>query len=142
MHQPDYTKAGIASFQNDSVAGAVELFAGDTPAPVTDFALPGATLATAGIPAWTPIFVDAVTRAVTLAVTGSANPADDVKPNAITVAPVPAGSPATTSVPVYKAGSFNINALKWPESFATEGSKLAAFDLAACQIYVKKPFYA
>lgn len=142
MHQPDYTQAGIASFQTDSVAGAVELFAGDTPAPVTDHALPGATLATAGIPAWTPVHVDPATRAITLAVTGSVDPEDDVKPNAITVAPVAAGSPATTSVPVYKAGMFNINALKWPESFATEGSKLAAFDLAACQIYVKKPFYA
>jgi len=142
MHKPDYSKVGIASFQTDSVVGADELFAGDTPAPVTDYALPGAALATAGIPAWTPVHVDPATRAITLAVTGSAEPEDDVKPNAVTVAPVPAGSPATTSVPIYKAGMFNINALKWPESFATEGSKFAAFDLAACQIYVKKPFYA
>lgn len=135
MHQPDYTNVGIAGFQNDSVAGSVELFAGDTPAPVTDYALPGATLATAGIPAWTPVSVDPSTRAITLA-------DGTTKPNAITVAPVPAGSPATTSVPVYKAGAFNLGALKWPAAFDTEGKKLAAFDLAACQIYVKKPYYA
>ncbi|MCQ4311699.1 hypothetical protein NAV33_07295 [Pseudomonas stutzeri] len=137
MYTPDYTNAGIAGFQNDSVAGAVELFAGDTPAPVTVSAKVPADLATAGIPAWTPVSVDFETDTIAL-VDGTTV----TKANAITVAPVAAGSPATTSVPVYKAGMFNINAPKWPATFATEAAKLAAFDLAACQIYVKKPYYA
>lgn len=136
MYTPDYTQAGIASFNTDVVTGSMELFAGDTPQPVTDSALPGATLATAGIPAWTPVRVDAGTRAITPAVSGT------TQPNAITVAPVAAGSPDSTSVPIYKAGSFNLNALKWPASFDTEAKQLAAFDMASCQIYVKKPYYA
>lgn len=128
-----YSEYGVAGIQTDSFT-QIELFAGDTPQPVTDYALPGSTLATAGIAAWTPVFVDPATRAVTLAVHGT------TAPNAITVCAVEAGSAATTSVPVYKAGMFNINALAWPASYDTDAKKYAAFATGGGnQIYLKAP---
>lgn len=135
--QPDYTNAGVASFQSDVVTGAIELFAGDTPAPVTVSAKVPTALAATGIPAWTPVAVDSETGAIAL-VDGTTV----TKANAITVAPVAAGVPANSDAPVYKAGTINLNALKWPASLDTEVKRFAAFDLAKCQIYVKKPYYA
>ena len=135
-----YDDIGLASLQTDEFT-QIELFAGDTPAVVTDHGVLGAALAVTGIPAWTPVHVDAATRAITLAVTGSANSEDDVQANAVTVAPVVPGSPATASVPVYKAGMFNVEALRFGESFDTDAKKFSAFNLAECQIYVKAPFY-
>lgn len=129
-----YDDIGLAGVQTDTFT-QIELFAGDTPPVVTDYGILGATLATPGIPAWTPVIVNAATRAITLPVQGTS------KANAITVAPVAAGSPATCSVPVYKAGMFNINAVKFGADFDTEAKQLAAFDMSECQIYVKKPFY-
>lgn len=129
-----YDDIGLASVQTDEFT-QVELFSGDTPAVVTDYGILGATLATPGIPAWTPVIVNAATRAITLPVEGT------TKPNAITVAPIAAGSPATSSVPVYKAGSFNVNAVKFGADFDTDAKKFSAFNMAECQIYVKAPFY-
>lgn len=129
-----YDDIGLAGLQTDTFT-QIELFAGDTPPVVTDYGILGATLATPGIPAWTPVIVDAATKAITLPVSGTS------QANAITVAPIAAGSPATCNVPVYKAGMFNMNAVKFAASFDTEAKKRAGFDLSECQIYVKVPFY-
>ena len=134
--QPDYSNAGVAGIQNEDVNGAVELFAGDTPAPVSISAAVPSAVATAGLAAFTPVVVDNETGTLAL-VDGTT----ETKANAVTIVPVAAGS-AVGSVPVYKAGCFNINALQWPATFDTEAKKLAAFNLGECQIYVKKPYYA
>lgn len=129
-----YTEYGVAEINTDSFS-QVELFAGDTPAVVTDYGIIGGTLNAAGIPAWTPIFVDPGTRAISLAVAGTQ------APNAITVANTPAGAASTSSVPVYKAGMFNVRALNWPASYDTEPEKFGAFSVASNnQIYVKLPY--
>jgi hypothetical protein len=127
---------GQASFNSDTVSMVPELFAGDSPDVVTVSGSYNGTLATAGIPIWTPVDLDFETGAISL-VDGTTI----TKANAITVGEVPAGSVAGR-MPLYKAGAFNINALNWPASLATEAARLAGFDLAACQIYVKKPYYA
>lgn len=136
-HQADITGLGIASHQSDDVLGTVELFAGDTPAPVTISANVPTSLAATGIPALTPVQVNHENGDIAL-VDGTTI----TKANAVTVAAVAAGAPANSKVPVYKAACFNLNALKWPASMDTEAKKLAGFDLASSQIYVKKPFYA
>lgn len=129
-----YTEYGLAELNTDSFS-QVELFAGDTPQVVTDYGIIGGSLNAAGIPAWTPVFVDPVTRAITLAVHGT------TAPNAITVAATPAGVAATSSVPVYKAGCFNIRALNWPASYDLDTERFSAFAAAAgTQIFVKLPF--
>lgn len=130
----NYDDIGLASIQTDEFT-QVELFAGDTPAPVTDYGILGDTLAVDGLAAWTPVIVDAATRAITLPEAGVS------QANALTVAPIQAGSPATSSVPVYKAGMFNVEALRFGVSFDTDAKKFSAFNLAECQIYVKAPFY-
>lgn len=141
-----YSQAGVAELNTDSFT-QVELMAGDTPPIVTDYGLLGTTLDDDGIPAWTPVFVDPATRAITLAVIDSVTPANSVFPNAITIVAIAPGTASTSKVPVYKAGMFNMNALNWPASFDTDAERASAFakgaDAAggANQIYVKKPVY-
>lgn len=144
---PTQPAPGLAEFQSDTIGGLVELFAGDTPAPVTISATYGADLAAAGIPAYTPVRVDFESGEIALA--AAEVPADGetpavpaVVPNAITVGVLRAGGSAEGRMAVYKAGCFNINALNWPDHLADEEDRLAAFDLASCQIYVKKPYYS
>jgi hypothetical protein len=140
MTEINSTGLGLASLQTESFTQP-ELFAGDTPAVVTDYGILGETLDDAGIPAWTPVFVDPSDRSITLAVAGSVDPEDDVAPNAVTTVDIAAGSASTSSVPVYKAGMFNVDALNWPASFSTDALKFTAFNMAQCQIYVKRPEY-
>lgn len=128
------TGIGVASVQTDTF-DTIEVLSGDTPQIVTDYGILAAPEAAAGIPAWTPVFVDAGTKAVSLAVSGT------TEPNAITVEAIPAGSSTGVTVPVYKAGSFNFNAINWPASYSTDALKFAAFSTTDCEIYVKKPFY-
>lgn len=130
-----YADYGVASLETDTFT-QVELFAGDTPPVVTDYGIAG-SLGAAGIPAWTPVYVDPETRAVSLAVNAEE---DGVEPNAITVTTIKPGTAATSSVPVYKAGMFNIRALNWPASFDTDAKKFSAFAGSDAQIYVKEPY--
>ena len=129
-----YSEAGLAGINTDTFT-QVELLAGDTPPVVTDYGILGATLnGSGGVVAYTPVYVDPATRAITVALYGTQ------APNAIVVTNVPAGSGATASVPVYKAGMFNINALNWPASYDTDAKKLAAFVTGGGnQIYLKAP---
>lgn len=130
MPQINKYDLGIAKISTDSFT-QVELFAGDTPPVVTDYGIVG-SLGTAGIAAWTPVFVDPATRAVTIAQHGTQ------APNAITTVDVAAGTSANGTVTVYKAGMFNIDALKWPASYDTTAKKLAAFTTGGNnQIYLK-----
>jgi len=125
---------GVAGLNTDTFT-QVELFAGDTPAVVTDYGIIGGSLNAAGIPAWTPVFVDPGTRAISLAVHGT------TAPNAITVSDTPAGVASTSSVQVYKAGTFNIRALNWPASYNLDTERFAAFAASGgTQIFVKLPY--
>ena len=135
MSNIDYSQIGIAGLTSDAFT-QVELLAGDTPAIVTDYGILGADLAVTGIAAWTPVIVDPATRAITLPVAGVS------KANALTVAGLPAGAAATANVPVYKAGTFNVEAIRFGADFDTDAEKFSAFNLAQCQIYVKAPYYA
>lgn len=135
---PVTANPGLAEFQSDTIGGGVELLAGDTPAIVTFSASYTAAQAAAGIPMNTPVDVDYETGVITYPL------AEGAKPNAITLGTLRAGTGggAAGRMAVYKAGCFNINALNWPASLATEAARLAAFDLASSQIYVKKPYYS
>ena len=145
--QGDY---GIASVQTDAYQDN-ELFAGDTPAVVTQSFKVGADLAAdlaGGIfPAWTPVYDDASGNVAKASmIDGDARPA-----NGITVFPVE--TVEGNAVSVYKAGTFNLEALTWdsvdgttPYSEWTDEIKAAyvasAFTAANDhQLYLKLPFY-
>ena len=129
---------GLAEFQTGDIGAEVELFVGDTPAPVTFSAKYSADLAASGIPAHTPVSVNFETDEIVL-VDGVAVEVA----NAITVGVLKSvEGGAAGRMAVYKAGAFNINALNWPASMDDDEKKLAGFDLAACQIFVKKPYYS
>lgn len=140
MSNIDYKNIGLAELNQDGFT-VVELFAGDSPAVVTDHGVISAAQSATGIPAWTPVHVDPATREVTVAVYDDTVPANTVLANAITVADVVPGAAEGSACPVYKAGMFNINALNFDASFETEALKASAFNTAQCQIYVKAPFY-
>lgn len=125
---------GQAGFWSDDVGALVELWAGDTPAPVTISVTYDTAQGVAGIPANTPVRVANEGAALVLIV-------DALRPSAVTSHAVLPGSPPG-NVGVYKSGMFNINALNWPATLTTEAARLGAFDLSACQIYVKKPYYS
>lgn len=133
MAQIPYSDYGIAGSQSDDFSQK-EILAGDTPPAVTDHGIIGSTLGTSGLAAFTPVIVNASTRAISLPVQGTS------KPNALTIHSVPAGTSASSTVQVWKAGMFNLDAINWGADFDTEAERISAFDLAACQIYVKKPF--
>ncbi len=141
---------GIASVQTDAYKDK-ELFAGDTPAVVTQAAKVGADLAAdlAGgvFPAWTPVYVDGMGNVAKASmIDADARPA-----NAITVYPVEGVEGNALSV--YKAGTFNLEALTWdsvdgttPYSEWTDEIKesyvASAFTAVSNhQIYLKQPFY-
>lgn len=138
MPNIDYANIGLAGSQSDTFT-TVELFFGDTPLPVTEDAIVPSALATAGIPAWTPVYLDPETRELALA-DPDGTPA--VLPNAITVVEVAAASPANTGLSVYTAGHFNINALNWSADYATEADKRGAFAASPySQIRIGVPAY-
>ncbi len=128
-----HADAGIADSQYDDFA-IKEILAGDTPPAVTDSAIIGSTLAASGLAAWTPVIVNWATGAVTLPVQGTS------KPNALTIHSIAAGASASSTVQVWRAGMFNMDAINWGADFDLESERKSAFDLAACQIYVKKPY--
>lgn len=135
---PAVPTPGLAAYESDTIGGLVELFFGDTPPPVTFSGKYSAALAQAGIPANSPVSVDYETGDIALV-----DGLTVTKANAITVGllkPVVGGVAGTMAV--YKAGNFNINALNWPASLETETKRLSGFDMAACQIFVQKPYYS
>lgn len=133
--QIPYDNAGVASVQTDSVTPNPELMAGDTPAVVTDIAVIPSAIATAGLAARTPVYVNPSSKVMELAVHGTR------APNAITIVDIPAGAAANSNTPVYKAGTFNIRALNWPASYDLDSERYGAFaSEPGCQIYVKKPY--
>lgn len=140
MPSIDYQNIGLAGVQTDAFT-QIELFFGDTPAVVTEDAIVPAAIATAGLAAWTPVFVDPATRVISLADNNAGG--TGVNANAITVVGVDAGSPADIGLSVYSAGHFNMNALNWPAEYATEADKRGAFAAAGNnQIRVSVPFYS
>lgn len=138
MPEIKYSDAGLAGIQTDSFS-QVEILAGDTPAQVSDYGILQAGQVAAGIPAYTPVFVDPETKAVSIA-TWAAD-ATGIEANALTLCTIEAGTPAGSSVPVWTAGCYNIRAINWHASYATDGAKYGAFARTmANQIVIKKQF--
>lgn len=136
MWNPNTPDHGLASFETDTVGALKELLGGDTPAIVSIAGTYTSAQATAGIPANTPVRVEYDGGPITL-ITG------ELKPNAITVGTLRAGGLVAGSMGVYKAACLNLKGpINWPATLDTDVKRLQAFDLASCQIYVKKPVYA
>lgn len=116
--------AGIpAQWSDNIVADDIALVTGDTPSIVTEDLV---FAPNSDIPALTPVGFNSDGN-LTTAVTGSADPEDDIKPVGITVVAVKTGPTPARGAPIYRAGVFNPLALNWPTSFGTETSKLTAF---------------
>lgn len=64
---------------------------------------------------------------VAMAVTGSVDPADDIKPIGVVAHAAALGATGTGSCAVFYSGHFNMDALVWHASFDTDAKKKAAF---------------
>ncbi|MDX0622911.1 hypothetical protein GOD54_23715 [Sinorhizobium medicae] len=134
---PTYPDVGLADFQSDTIGGLAELFAGDTPQPVSVAGTYTAAQAATGIPKFTPVRVEYDGGPITL-VDGTTV----TKANAITTGTLKAGGTVAGSMGVYKAGCLNLKGpINWPASMDTDVKRLQAFDLATSQIFVKRPYY-
>lgn len=134
---PRYPDVGLADYQTDTVGGLAELFAGDTPAPVSIAGTYTAAQAAAGIPKFTPVRVEYDGGPITV-VDGTG----DVKANALTTGTLKPGGLKAGSMGVYKAGCLNLKGpINWPAAWDTDAERLQAFDLASSQLYVKRPYY-
>lgn len=131
---PDH---GLASFDIDSATALLELWAGDTPQPVSISGTYTSGQAATGIPAFTPVRVEYDGGPITL-VDGTTV----TKANAITLGTLRPGGTTAGAMGVYKAGCLNLKGpINWPASMDTDVKRLQAFELATCQLYVKAPVY-
>lgn len=132
-----YPDHGLADYQTDSAGALLELFAGDTPAPVTFAGTYTAAQAATGIPKFTPVRVEYDGGPITL-VDGTTV----TKANALTLGTLKPGGAVAGSMGVFKAGSLNLKGpINWPASMDTDVKRLQAFELATSQLYVKVPVY-
>ena len=133
---PVIPSPGLAEYESDSIGAVVELFAGDTPAPVTTTVAYTAEQAAAGIPAYTPITISPADGSFTVSTSADAN--------AITVGVLRAGAGGGVAgrMAVYREGCFNIDAINWPSELATESDRINAFAVGGAPIYIKKPYYS
>lgn len=113
----------------------LELFAGDTPLPVTTSEVVDATLLAAGVPA-NSVMGRSATGTLVYA-TWDAVAANAVKPIGITVAAVLPGA-ASGAVPCYRAGNFNPAALNWHSTFDTDAKKRLAFEGTGVDVVITK----
>lgn len=136
-NNPTYPDVGLVDFQSDTFGSLAELFAGDTPHPVSIAGTYTQAQATAGIPKFTPVRVEYDGGPITL-VDGTTV----TKANALTTGTLKAGSTGAGSMGVYKAGTLNLKGpINWPASMDTDVKRLQAFELATSQIFVKRPYY-
>jgi hypothetical protein len=139
MPKITYDTLGQASVQQDSFSQG-EIIAGDVPAIGSDYGLLQAAQVAGGIPAYTPVRVDPLTRALTLA---SATPGSLVQANALTSCAIEAGTVAGSSVPVWTSGCFNVLEVAFPASYNTDGLKFSCYTLSPdSNITLKKPYNA
>lgn len=133
-----HTDAGMAGSATENFTTRV-LITGNHPTITTPEAVADATVASADLPALS-VVGRAADGTLTMAV-WSATPADAIAPIGITTATVLKGTTGG-SVPVYRDGGFNPDALNWHASFDTDEKKRLAFEATQPTLIIRKPLYA
>ncbi|TPN04550.1 head decoration protein [Mesorhizobium sp. B2-1-2] len=116
--------AGTPSQWTDTINPVLEgLIVGETPAVVTqDMQL----AASQTLEAFTPVGFDDSGNLVA-ALTGSADPADDIKAIGITLYKIVVPAATNPGVPILRSGCLAKHMLAWPASFDTDAEKFNAF---------------
>ena len=130
--------AGMAGSETGTFTTLV-LITGNHPTITTPETVADATVATDDLPAYTVVGRDENGNLVPA--TWNATPANAVAPIGITTATVLAGTTGG-SVPVYRDGGFNPDALTWDASFDTDEKKRLAFEATQPTLIIRKPLFA
>lgn len=131
-----YSEAGMASWQNEQFTD-IELFANEAPPLVTtNGQLDPAMVATADFAAFTVVGKNSSDQ-WTLA------DGVNIKPVGITTATVKNGA-VNLTIAVWRAGSFNMDALNWHTNYATDAQRRVAFEssYAGAALFAMKRNYA
>lgn len=126
-----YPKSGIAGFSTTSFTGPAEpLYSGDVKLTTDHVQVTNSGGAALTLPQYSVVSYDPATKAMALDVAGgsaaySVLPADVV---------VPAG--ATITVPIYREGYFDMDALNWDASYDTFDKKKFAFEGGVNKIFI------
>lgn len=123
---------GVASFSSETFGGPAEPRFGDGPATTTELAITaGGTDLNLGLYS----VLSSVGLLADWNVTRDAGSANYILAEPISI---PAG--ATMTVPVYRSGHWNMDALVWDASYDTDAKKAAAFEGSVSPtIFVSKP---
>lgn len=115
-----YGAAGMADYEQSDIFQQVELFASNKPDPFTEEFPVGAST---DLPAYSVVGLNASGNLV-LADPGAGTPIPAI---GITTAPVTTGVGGSASLPIFRSGCFNPDALNWGAWYNTDARKKAAF---------------
>lgn len=121
---PPYADRGVASFEVLDTYLQNNLLAGNHPELKPAFSYPMANSTT--FAQFSVVGLNAAGN-IALAVMGSVDPDDDIKPIGVLPHAVALGATGTMNAPVWYSGCFDMDALVWDDSYDTEAKKLAAF---------------
>lgn len=133
MTRIPFQDVGMAGSQTEDFTTVV-LITGNHPTITTAETVADATVAAEDLPAFSVVGRNASNQLV-MAVEGS------VAPIGITTNTVLAGT-VGASVPVYRDGGFNPDALNWDASYNTDELKRLAFEESQPMIIIRKPNFA
>jgi len=129
-HNSNIKDPGIAAIEGASFTGPREPLFGDTPAPTTTTVKVGENV---DLPIYSVVSYDGSTIALATLSGGTSNA------YGILTAPVKTGAGESTTVDVYRSGHFDMVALNWDASFATDDDKKTAFeDGKSTTIFISK----
>lgn len=123
---------GVASFATESFGNTGDIRFGDTPVTTTTITV------TAGPTGLTLPLYAVISASGVLADQAGVAAAD--RANYVTAEPVTIAAGATATIPVYRTGHFNMDAMVWGPSYTTDAQKSAAFEGSVSPgIFVSKP---
>lgn len=123
---------GVASFATETFGGPAEPRFGDGPATTTEI-----TVTATGTAITLGLYSVIATDGRLSVQTGATAPE---RANYILAEPVSIGIGETMTIPVYRSGHWNMDALVWDVSYDTDAKKAAAFEGSVSPtIFVSKP---
>lgn len=138
MGQIPHNDVGMAGSQTEDFTTVV-LITGNHPTITTAETVAAAALAAGDLPAFSVVGRGANDELVLA--TYNADPEQAIAPIGITTNTVLEDA-TDTSVPVYRDGGFNPDALNWHASFDTDEKKRLAFEGSQPMIIIRKPNFA
>jgi hypothetical protein len=131
---------GIAGFSTQTYGGPLEpLYSGDVPLTTDHVEVTNASATTELVFEYLSVVgYDPATKTMVMATLGDGEDIDPVAPYTVLPARVVVPVSSTITVPIYRDGYFDMNALVWDETYDTDDKKKFAFDGSVNPIKIGK----